>query len=328
MSHPHDHAHHDHSGHQHPAHSHASHGGAHHHHANPANFGRAFVIAIALNTIFVVVEFSYGFIANSTALMADAGHNLSDVLGLLLAWTAVILARQAPSPRYTYGLRSTSILAALANAMLLLVACGGIAWAALQRVYMPPEVAGLTVTLVAGAGILVNGLSAWLFMAGSKGDLNIRGAYLHMMADAVVSLGVVLGGIAMIYTGWYWLDPVISLVILAVIFISTWHLLKESMQLALNAVPQHIDVAAVESFLRQCEGVESIHDLHIWGMSTTECALTVHLVMPLGYPGDQVIDSITKALKDRFSIQHSTLQTEQGTTQHGCSLHADLLPTH
>lgn len=327
MPHHHDHPHHDHAGHQHPDHSHAGHtGGHHHHHGSPANFGRAFVIAITLNLIFVIIEFSYGFIANSTALMADAGHNLSDVLGLLLAWAAVILARQAPSLRYTYGLRSTSILAALANAMLLLVACGGIAWAALQRVYAPPEVEGLTVTLVAGAGILVNGLSAWLFMAGSKGDLNIRGAYLHMLADAVVSLGVVLAGIAMIYTGWYWLDPVISLVILAVIFISTLHLLKESMQLALNAVPQHIDVPAVQSFLRQCEGVESIHDLHIWGMSTTECALTVHLVMPLGYPGDQAIDGITKALKDRFSIQHSTLQTEQGTTQHGCSLHADLLP--
>jgi len=328
MSHPHDHAHHDHSGHQHPAHSHASHAGAHHHHANPANFGRAFVIAIALNSIFVIVEFSYGFIANSTALMADAGHNLSDVLGLLLAWAAVILARRAPSLRYTYGLRSTSILAALANAMLLLVACGGIAWAALQRVYAPPPVAGLTVTLVAGAGILVNGLSAWLFMSGSKGDLNVRGAYLHMLADAVVSLGVVLAGIAMIYTGWYWLDPVISLVILAVIFISTWQLLRESMQLALNAVPPHIDVAAVANFLKQCEGVGSIHDLHIWGMSTTECALTVHLVMPQGYPGDQVIDGITKTLKERFSIHHSTLQTEQGTTPHGCSLHADLLPLH
>jgi cobalt-zinc-cadmium efflux system protein len=328
MSHPHDHAHHDHSGHQHPAHSHASHAGAHHHHANPANFGRAFVIAIALNSIFVIVEFSYGFIANSTALMADAGHNLSDVLGLLLAWAAVILARRAPSLRYTYGLRSTSILAALANGMLLLVASGGIAWAALQRVYAPPAVAGLTVTLVAGAGILVNGLSAWLFMSGSKGDLNVRGAYLHMLADALVSLGVVLAGIAMIYTGWYWLDPVISLVILAVIFISTWQLLRESMQLALNAVPPHIDMAAVENFLKQCEGVESIHDLHIWGMSTTECALTVHLVMPQGYPGDQVIDGITKALKDRFSIHHSTLQTEQGTTPHGCSLHADLLLVH
>ncbi len=286
------------------------------------------MIAIALNSIFVIVEFSYGFIANSTALMADAGHNLSDVLGLLLAWAAVILARRAPSLRYTYGLRSTSILAALANGMLLLVASGGIAWAALQRVYAPPAVAGLTVTLVAGAGILVNGLSAWLFMSGSKGDLNVRGAYLHMLADALVSLGVVLAGIAMIYTGWYWLDPVISLVILAVIFISTWQLLRESMQLALNAVPPHIDMAAVENFLKQCEGVESIHDLHIWGMSTTECALTVHLVMPQGYPGDQVIDGITKALKDRFSIHHSTLQTEQGTTPHGCSLHADLLLVH
>jgi len=193
-----------------------------------------------------------------TALMADAGHNLSDVLGLILAWSAAILARKAPSERYTYGLRSTSILAALANAMFLLVACGAIAWEAVQRFSQPPAVAGLTVTVVASVGIIINGLSAWLFMKGSKGDLNIRAAYLHMAADAAVSLGVVVAGIAMIFTGWYWLDPVISLAIVAVIIIGTWGLLRESVQLALSAVPAHIEVAAIDGYLRQSTGVTDI----------------------------------------------------------------------
>ena len=309
-SHSHDHDH-DHSGH--------SHSGGH---------GRAFVIAIALNTAFVVVEFAYGFIANSTALMADAGHNLSDVLGLLLAWGAAILARKAPNGRYTYGLRSTSILAALANAMFLLVACGAIAWEAIQRFSQPPTVAGLTVTLVAGIGIFINGLSAWLFVKGSKGDLNIRGAYLHMAADAAVSLGVVVAGVVMMFTGWYWLDPVISLAIVVVIVIGTWVLLRDSVQLALSAVPAHIDVNAVEAYLRHCPGVTDIHDLHIWGMSTTESALTVHLVMPEGYPGDACMDDIMRTLKERFSVQHSTLQVEQGTTDHACALHPATAAAH
>lgn len=315
--HGHNHSHdlsHDHGGH--------SHGGGHHH-GDPNNHGRAFVIAIALNTTFVVIEFVFGFIANSTALMADAGHNLSDVLGLLLALGAAILGRKTPSERYTYGLRSTSILAALANAMFLLVACGAIAWEAMQRFSQPPVVAGLTVTLVAGIGIMINGLSAWLFVKGSKGDLNIRGAYLHMLADAAVSLGVAVAGIAMMFTGWYWFDPVISLVIVTVIVINTWGLLRESVQLALSAVPPHIDVSAVGNYLRQCPGVIDIHDLHIWGMSTTESALTVHLVMPEGYPGDAFMDDIMQTLKVRFFIQHSTLQVEQGTTDHACILHFD-----
>lgn len=306
-----------HSPHHHEGHSH-HHG---HHHENPNKHGRAFAIAIALNTVFVVIEMSYGFIANSTALMADAGHNLSDVLGLLLAWGAAILSRKAPSVRFTYGLRSTSILAAMANAMLLLVACGAIALEAIERISAPPAVAGLTVTVVAGIGIVVNGLSAWLFVKGSKGDLNIRGAYLHMAADAVVSLGVVIAGLAMLLTGWYWLDPVISLVIVAVILIGTWGLLRESVQLALSAVPPHIDVPAVETYLRQCAGVTEVHDLHIWALSTTESALTVHLVMPAGYPGDGFIDEVAHTLEERFSLQHSTLQVEQGTTDHSCALH-------
>ena len=313
---PHDHGHQH--GHAHAGHSHA---GGHHHHAAPTDAGKAFFIAIALNSVFVVVEFGYGFIANSTALMADAGHNLSDVLGLGLAWAATWLGRRSPSERFTYGLRSSSILAALANAMLLFVACGAIGWEAFQRITQPPAVSGMTVIAVAAAGIVVNGLSAWLFFKGSKGDLNIRGAYLHMAADAAVSLGVVVAGVVMLVTGWYWLDPVISLVIVTVILVGTWGLLRESAHLALDAVPPHIDVAAVASYLETLPGVTGLHDLHIWGMSTTESALTVHLVMPAGYPGDSVMDSITQTLAERFSIHHSTLQVEQGTTQHACSLH-------
>ena len=322
---PHDHGHQH--GHAHAGHSHA---GGHHHHAAPTDAGKAFFIAIALNSVFVVVEFGYVFIANSTALMADAGHNLSDVLGLGLAWAATWLGRRSPSERFTYGLRSSSILAALANAMLLFVACGAIGWEAFQRITQPPAVSGMTVIAVAAAGIVVNGLSAWLFFKGSKGDLNIRGAYLHMAADAAVSLGVVVAGVVMLVTGWYWLDPVISLVIVTVILVGTWGLLRESAHLALDAVPPHIDVAAVASYLDTLPGVTGLHDLHIWGMSTTESALTVHLVMPAGYPGDSVMDSITQTLAERFSIHHSTLQVEQGTTQHACSLHPApaVIPAH
>lgn len=315
MAHQHDHNHtdpHDHSGHAYSC--------VDHHPGSSNNHGSAFVTAISLNTIFVVVEFAYGFFANSTALMADAGHNLSDVLGLLLAWGAAILGRKAPNDRYTYGLRSTSILAALANAMLLLVACGAIALEAIQRFSQPPIVEGLTITLVAGIGIVVNGISAWLFVKGSKGDLNIRGAYMHMLVDAVVSLGVVVVGVTLIFTDWYWLDPTISLVIVIVIIFGTWGLFRESTQLALNAVPTNVDISAVDTYLRHYPGVCDIHDLHIWGMSTTESALTVHLVMPEGYPGDGVMDDITRTLKERFSVQHSTLQMEQGTTDHVCVL--------
>lgn len=254
--------------------------------------------------------------------MADAGHNLSDVLGLFLAWAAVVVGRRAPNERFTYGLRSTSILAALANAMLLLVACGAIGWEAVQRFSQPSAVASVTVMVVAAIGIVVNGLSAWMFVKGSAGDLNIRGAYLHMAADAAVSLGVVVAGLVMLFTGWYWLDPLVSLVIVAVILIGTWGLLRESLHLALNAVPPHIDLSAVAGYLRKLPGVTDIHDLHVWGMSTTESALTVHLVMPAGYPGDAMIDGITQALNQQFSVHHSTLQIEQGTTQHACSLHA------
>jgi cobalt-zinc-cadmium efflux system protein len=294
--------------------------GAHHHHVDPSTHGRAFIVAIALNSVFVAVEFGYGLAASSTALMADAGHNLSDVLGLVLAWAAVVVARRSPNERFTYGLRSSSILAALANAMLLLVACGAIGWEAVQRFSQPPAVASVTVMVVATVGIVVNGLSAWMFVKGSAGDLNIRGAYMHMAADAAVSLGVVVSGLVMLLTHWFWLDPLVSLVIVAVILAGTWGLLRESLHLALNAVPPHIDLSAVATYLRELPGVADIHDLHIWGMSTSESALTVHLVMPDGYPGDGVIDSISQTLNQRFAVHHSTLQIEQGTTQHACSL--------
>jgi cobalt-zinc-cadmium efflux system protein len=253
--------------------------------------------------------------------MADAGHNLSDVLGLVLAWGAIVLGRRSPNSRYTYGLRSSSILAALANAMLLILVCGAIAWEALQRFSSPQPVAGSTVIVVAAIGILVNGLSAWMLAQGSAGDLNLRAAFLHMAADAAVSLGVVLAALLMLSTGWSWLDPLVSLVIVAVVLAGTWSLLRESLHLALNAVPPHIDVPAVDRYLRSIPGVTGVHDLHIWGMSTTESALTAHLVMPAGYPGDSVVDGIVQVLSERFAVHHSTLQVEQGTTDHSCSLH-------
>lgn len=304
----------------HSHHHHTHHDHEHHHHHAPKNFGFAFGMAIFLNSAFVLVEFGYGFTVNSTALIADAGHNLSDVLSLLLAWGASLLAKKAPSKRYTYGLRSSSIFAALANAMFLLVACGAIGWEAAQRFSQTPEIAGDVVMSVASVGILINGISAWLFAKGSKGDLNIRAAYLHMLTDAALSLGVVLAGVGMMFTSWYWLDPSMSLLIVAVILISTWHLLRDSVRLALNAVPENIDAEKIYTYLRQIKGVSDVHDLHIWGMSTTESALTVHLVMPAGYPNDVFIDEITRTLKTDFSIQHSTLQIEQGTTHHHCSL--------
>ena len=295
----------------HGTHSHGN-GAPHHHggfdHAATESHSRAFVLAVGLNIAFVAIEFTYGVIAESTALMADAGHNLSDVLGLLLAWGAAVLAKKQPSDRYTYGLRSTSILAALANGMLLLVVCGGIGWEAMRRFAAPSEVAGLTVAVVAAIGIAVNGFSAWLFMAGSKKDLNIRGAFLHMAADALVSLGVVIGGVTILYTGLDWIDPLLSLLIVIVILFSTWGLLRDAVRLSLSAVPAHIDLQEVQDFLADLPGVADVYDLHIWGMSTTETALTVQLIMPNGSPGDGFIDSVADGLRQRFAIHHSTLQ--------------------
>jgi cobalt-zinc-cadmium efflux system protein len=303
------------SGHHH-GHAHA-HG---HDHAAPTDHGRAFAIAIALNSVFVIVEFGYGFIANSTALMADAGHNLSDVLGLALAWGAAILGKRTPNMRYTYGLRSSSMLAALSNAMLLMVACGAIGWEAARQLLDPQPVDGVTVSVVAGIGIAVNGISAWLFMAGSKHDLNIRGAYLHLAADAAISLGVLVAGVLVMLTGWFWLDPLVSIAIVLVIMLGTWSLLRASLHMMMAGVPVDIDAAKVEQFLKEIPGVTGVHDLHIWSMSTTETALTAHLVIPGGYPGDTVLDDINLQLQRQFSIGHCTLQVELGTTTHSCSL--------
>lgn len=318
-THGHIHAHaHDHHGHE--------HGHGHHHHL-PSDRGNAFLISVVLNVAFVLVEFGFGFLAKSTALMADAGHNLSDVVGLLLAWGAIAIGRKQASRRYTYGFRGASILAALANAMLLLVASGAIALDAVQRFSSPAPVAGATIAVVSAVGILVNGISAFLLMRGSKEDLNLRSAYLHMAADALISFGVVVTGIVIIFTGWYWLDPVVSLVIVVVVLIGTWNLLSESMQLAMNAVPPQVNAEAVEAYLRKLEGVTDIHDLHIWGLSTTENALTVHLVIPRGYPGDAYLDNIARHLSKQFNVHHCTLQTEQGTTDHTCSLYEHTIHT-
>jgi cobalt-zinc-cadmium efflux system protein len=297
----------------HVEHHHAHHHG--HHHSVPRDYSKAFALAIVLNVGFVLIEFIYGFIADSTALLADAGHNLSDILGLLLAWGAATLAKKQPNNRYTYGLRSTSILAAMMNAMLLLVACGAIAWEAIRRLSEPSHVAGLIVVAVAIAGIIINGVSAWLFVAGSKDDLNIRGAFLHMAADAAVSLGVVIAGLIMLYTGWSWPDPAISLVIVAVILIGTWGLLREAVQLSLSAVPANIELQEVADFLGRLPGVTGVSDLHIWGMSTTETALTVNLVMPEGCPNDSFIDEIARDLERQFAIHHATLQVKRNTAK-------------
>ncbi|WEF31409.1 cation diffusion facilitator family transporter [Pseudoduganella chitinolytica] len=305
------------SAHHHHGHDH---GHGHHHHGDPASHGRAFAIAITLNAIFVAVEFGYGFVANSTALMADAGHNLSDVLGLMLAWGAAILAKRAPSRRFTYGLRSSSMLAALFNGMLLMGACGAILWEAVLQLVNPVPVHGATVSIVAAVGIAVNGISAWLFMAGSKDDLNIRGAYLHLAADAAISLGVLVSGLVVMATGWIRLDPLVSIAIVILIVLGTWSLLKESLRMMLAAVPTNVDSRKVEQFLRGRAGVTDVHDLHIWSMSTTETALTAHLVMPDGYPGDAAMDDIARELRQEFAIHHSTLQTERGTTDHACCL--------
>ena len=287
-----------------------------HHHAPgghvhaPASFGRAFAIGIGLNIAFVAVEAGYGFVSNSTALLADAGHNLSDVLGLVVAWIAAVLAKRPPTPRMTYGLRNASILAALINAVLLLIAAGAIVLEAVQRLMNPAPVASLTVIVVAAIGIVINGLTAWLFASGRKGDLNIRGAYLHMAADAAVSAGVVVAGLVILMTGWLWIDPAISLLIVVVIVWGTWGLLRESTAMSLAAVPAAIDPAAVRAFLATLPEVSAIHDLHIWPMSTTETALTAHLIAPSGHPGDAFLIEASHQLAHRFGIGHATLQIE------------------
>lgn len=276
----------------------------------PANFGRAFAIGIGLNLTFVAVEFVYGVIGNSVALLADAGHNLSDVLGLVIAWIASVLTRRPPSSRLTYGLGGSSILAALFNAVFLLIAVGAIAWEAILRLFHPEPVAGATIMIVAAVGIVINGVTAWLFVSGRKDDLNIRGAFLHMAADAGVSAGVVAAGLVILQTGWAWVDPLTSLAIVGVIVWGTWNLLRDSLAMSVSAVPAAIDPQVVRQYLESRTGVSAVHDLHIWAMSTTENALTAHLVFPAGHPGDEFLMSAATELRQRFGIGHTTLQVE------------------
>ena len=297
----------------------------HRHNHTPKRPGhdRAFAIGIALNLGFVAIESVYGVLAQSMALLADAGHNLSDVLALALAWGASVLGRREPSQRFTYGLGSSSILAALINGMLLMLVVGGIVLEALQRLLDPVPVATTTVIWVALGGIVVNTVSALLFLREREHDLNVKGAFLHMAADAAVSLGVVLAGVGMIYSGWLWLDPAMSLAIAAVIVASTWGLLRDSVNLALHAVPASVDTAQIREYLSAQAGVAEVHDLHIWGMSTTDTALTAHLVMPAGHPGDHFIAQLGQELHQRYGVGHATIQIETGDERHPCALAPD-----
>ena len=288
-----------------------------HGHAS-ANYDKAFAIGIALNVSYVVAEAVFGALSHSLALVADAGHNLSDVLSLLLAWGASRLSQMQPTKRYTYGLRSSSILASLINAIILLIAMGAIAWEAIRRFNQPQEIPGGTVMAVAAFGVVINAATALLFVKGRKSDLNIKGAFLHMAADAGVSLGVVIAGFAIIRTGLYWIDPLTSLIIVAIIAIGTWGLLRESARLALHAVPPNIDANKVKAYLAALPKVVGVHDLHIWPMSTTETALTAHLEMPDGDRGDEFLHDICQHLHDHFKIEHCTIQIEQNAE--ACSL--------
>jgi cobalt-zinc-cadmium efflux system protein len=307
MPHDHDHDHHSH-------HAHAHHSGAH------ADFGRAFAIGIGLNAAYVVGEAAFGFLANSLALIADAGHNAGDVVSLALAWLAAWLSRRAASRRFTYGLRPSSILAALANALLLALITGAISLEAVLRLMRPEPSAGPVMIVVAIVGIFINGATALMFVRGRKSDLNIRSAFLHMASDALVALGVAATGVAILFTGWRWLDPAVSLVIAAVIVVGTWSLLREALRLALAGVPAGVDHSQVAAYLAGLPGVTGVHDLHIWGMSTTETALTAHLVRPGGGVDDAFLAEICTELRARFSVHHTTVQVESGEAEHPCGL--------
>ena len=301
-------------------HDHRAHTVGHGHGHTHLDYGRAFAVGITLNLVYVAGEALAGILSGSLALIADAGHNLGDVLSLSLAWGAAVLSRRRPSDRFTYGMRSSSILAALANAIILLVVTGGIAWEAVRRISHPPPVTSAIVIWVAAAGILVNGLTALLFASGHPRDLNLRSTFVHMAADTLVTAAVVAAGIAIWLTGWLWLDPATSLFVSAVIVIGTWGLVKSAIGLALNAVPESVDAAAVRALLLDVPGVIGLHDLHIWGMSTTETALTCHLVIPGGHPGDAMLNGIAQQLHHRFGIHHATIQIELADTDEVCVL--------
>ena len=307
----HDHDHHDHTrGHRH-AHDHG-HSHAHSHSHAPASFGTAFAIATVLNIALVVIQATYGVLAHSMALLADAGHNAGDVLALVLAGASYAISQRHPTERYTYGFRSTSIMAALINATVLLVVTGAIAWAAIERLSAPQPVPGVTVMVVAALAIVINGTAAAILARGNKDDLNVYGAFLHLAADAAVSAGVVVAGLIILVTGWLWVDPVASLLISAVIVWSTWGVLRDAAKMSLQGVPSQIDPGAVRVYLQSLPAVVEVHDLHIWPMSTTETALTCHLVMPDGYPEGDFFDVVYVGLHQRFGIGHPTIQIERG----------------
>ncbi|MCB2409337.1 cation diffusion facilitator family transporter [Hymenobacter lucidus] len=311
------------------AHDHSGHD--HHHHA-PTEFGRAFAVGIVLNIAFVIAEVIGGLWANSSALLSDAGHNLSDVLSLALAWGAATLAKRRSSARYTYGFKGITIQAALVNAALLYGALGAILWETIDHLRHPEPVNGKMVMLLAGLGIVVNGFTAWLFSSGQKGDVNVRGAYLHMLTDALVSAGVVVGGGLVLWTGWLWLDPAISFGILALIAYSSWGLLRETVQLSLQAVPAGIDLDKVRAFLLAQPGVTDVHDLHVWPLSTQDTALTAHLVRPSGTANaNDFLQKLQHDLVHEFQIGHCTVQIEHDTAvdgHHGCcDLETTLVPT-
>ena len=292
-----------------------------HSHGRPEpNFNRAFAIGVVLNLVFVGVEATYGILTDSLVLVADAGHNLSDVFSLFLAWGASVLAARKPTPRYSYGYRRATILASLVSAVMLLIVLGLIAWEAAERFRSPLPVDGWTVVVVAGIGVVINTATALMFLSGRKDDLNIRAAYLHMAADAAVSLGVVVSGFVILNTGWMWLDPSMSLIIVGLILIGTWALLRDSVSLALDSVPNNIDPLAVETFLARLPNVARVHDLHIWGMSTTEVALTAHLIVPEVRVDDSFLNTVAASLHDRFGIGHATLQIERGDGDRTCHL--------
>lgn len=299
------------------------HGHGHGHAHAPPSFGTAFAVGISLNLIFVVVEAIYGFSSDSVALISDAAHNLTDVLGLGLAWAAVLFARRKPSKRRTYGLRKSTVLAAVTNAVLLLVAIGAVAWEAIGRLRHPAPVQGNVVMAVAAIGVAINGVSALLFASGRKGDANVKGAFLHLAADAAVSLGVVVTGFLILRTGWMWLDPLVSLIVSGVIVFGTWGLLKQSVNLALDAVPEGIELQEVSTYLASLPKVLEVHDLHIWAMSTTETALTAHLVMEGGACHERFLGEVGSELTSRFQIHHSTLQVEAPRASHPCRLAPD-----
>ena len=324
--HAHDHSDHDHHAHGHGHHGHHghdhAHGHGHHHHELPEKLTRAFAVGIVLNAVFVVIEFGYGVHADSLALIADAGHNLSDVLSLILAWGAARLAQRAATTRRTYGFQRATILASLVNAVTLLVALGAIVWEAIERLTSDqPEVAGMTVIVVAGIGVVINTITALMFMTGHKEDLNVQGAFLHMVADAAISVGVVLAGVAILFTQWHWLDPVLSLVIAVIILWGTWGLLKESLNLTLDAVPRGVDPEAIRAHLEGTDGVRLVDDFHVWSLSTSDVALTAHLVVDKLPADDAFLNALSSELREAFDLSHVTVQLREDPDckQGGCA---------